>query len=90
MRPRLSRSMPFDGAPGDPEGAGEVGVEHVGEGRPSDHRRSSVSLVMPALATSTSTGPCSASTSSKAASTVGRVGDVAAHAEQPSGGSPER
>ena len=45
-------------------------------------RISSVSSVMPALETSTSTGPCSASTAVNAASTAARVGDVARHAEQ--------
>ena len=46
---------------------------------------------MPALATSTSTGPCAASTSVNAASTDVGVGDVALHAPStPSGGSPLR
>ena len=45
-------------------------------------RSSSVSSVMPALDTSTSTGPCSASTAANAASTAARVGHVALDAEQ--------
>ena len=36
----------------------------------SDIRSSSVSLVMPALATSTSTGPCASSAAANAASTA--------------------
>ena len=46
--------------------------------------------MIPALATSTSTGPCSASISSKAASTV--PASVTSHVtpRKPLGGSPER
>ena len=53
-------------------------------------RMRSWSRVTPALATSTSTGPCAASTSANAASTDGGVGHVADDAETPSGRSPER
>jgi hypothetical protein len=53
-------------------------------------RNSSVSEVMPALATSTSTGPCSRSASEKAESTCSE--SVTSHftARTPSGGSPLR
>ena len=44
---------------------------------------SSVSRVTPALATSTSTGPWSASTAAKAASTEGRVAHVAPDHREP-------
>ena len=45
----------------------------------SDIRSSSVSRVIPALATRTSTGPCRSSTAAKAASTCSASGDVALH-----------
>ena len=56
----------------------------------SDIRSSRVSRVMPALATSTSTGPCSSSIFTNAASTAS--GSVTSHctARKPAGGSPER
>ena len=53
-------------------------------------RSTSVSAVIPAFATSTSTGPCAASISAKAASTDSA--SVTSHftARTPSGGSPLR
>lgn len=51
---------------------------------------SSVSLVMPALETRTSTGPCSASTLSKAASTSAVLVTSQRTPNRPSGGSPDR
>ena len=53
-------------------------------------RSSSVSRVMPALATRTSTGPWCSSTAANAASSDVRVGDVGLHARStPAGGSPD-
>ena len=56
----------------------------------SDIRSSSVSLVMPALATRTSTGPCASSTCANAASTCS--GSVMSHrtSSVPSGAPPLR
>ncbi len=56
----------------------------------SDIRSSRVSLVMPALATSTSTGPCASSTCANAASTAS--GSVMSHrtSSVPSGAPPLR
>ena len=56
----------------------------------SDIRSSSVSWVMPALATSTSTGPCAASISANAASTA--AGSVMSQvtSRAPSGAPPDR
>ena len=54
-------------------------------------RSSRVSLVMPALATSTSTGPCVSSISAKAALDVARASVTSQlHREEPLGGSPLR
>src|SRR6478672_10005132 len=69
IRPRRSRSMPFAARLARRKDPVRL-VSITDDQSSSDIRRTSVSAVMPALATSTSTGPCAASISAKAASTA--------------------
>ena len=88
-RPRRSFSMPLDARLATRhEPARLVSTTEVNSS--SVIRMISWSLVTPALATSTSTGPCSASASVKAVSTD--AASVTSHRtpNRPSGGSPER
>src|SRR6266540_4763922 len=89
IRPLRSRSMPFAArlaTRNDPVRLVSITLDQSS----SVIRSSSVSRVMPALATSTSTGPCAASISANAASTCS--GSVTSHLtpRNPSGASPLR
>ena len=89
MRPRLRRSMPLLARLATRKEPTRL-VSSTAPKSSSLIRSSSVSRVMPALATSTSTGPCWASTSPKARSTSSA--EVTSHftPNSPSGTSPER
>ena len=89
IRPRLRRIMPFVArCTTRKEPVRLVSTTEVKSS--SDMRSSSWSWVMPALATSTSTGPWACSTSRKAASTEAASVTSARTARTPSGPSPER
>ena len=88
-RPRRSRSIPLDARLATRQEPARL-VSTTSAKSSSDIRMISWSRVTPALATSTSTGPWAASTSSNAASTD--AGSVTSHRTpaSPSGGSPDR
>ena len=80
IRPRRSRSMPLAARLASRNEPVRL-VSMTEDQSSSDIRSTRVSAVMPALATSTSTGPCAASISRERRLDGRRVGDVAAHVE---------
>ena len=89
IRPRRSRSIPFEARLASRKEPVRL-VSITDDQSSSDIRSSSVSWVMPALATSTSTGPCASSAALNAASTASGSVMSQRRSSAPSGAPPLR